>query len=136
MFHPLLPAQSLKAAVPKVGPHIHPPMATVKVVTPKTTNGSIPEICAPQVSMSWLAMMGAARPTVIVAVTMEAPRLMKRLLRLRSKKRFQVKISGACAAAAACEDLPAVEACLTDCGLGIRGKRLLASLEVIEGTGA
>lgn len=95
VFHPLLPAQSLNPAVPNVGPHIHPAMATVKVVTPSTTNGSMPEICAPHVSISWFAMIGAATPTVMTAVTMDAPRLMKRRFRLRSKKRFQVKISGA-----------------------------------------
>jgi len=60
--------------------------------------------------MSWFAMMGAATPTVMTAVTTDAPRLMKRRFRLRSKKRFQVKISGAGVAGAA--GLLAVEACL------------------------
>ena len=46
-------------------------------------------------------MMGAATPTVMTAVTTDAPRLMKRRFRLRSKKRFQVKISGAGVAATA-----------------------------------
>ena len=90
-------------------------MATVKVVTPSTTNGSMPEIWAPHVSMSWFAMMGAATPTVITAVTTDAPRLMKRRFRLRSKKRFQVKISGAGVAGAAA--LLVVEAHLMVCGL-------------------
>jgi hypothetical protein len=47
---------------------------------------------------------------VMTAVTTDAPRLMKRRFRLRSKKRFQVKISGADVAGAA--GLLAVEACL------------------------
>jgi hypothetical protein len=50
--------------------------------------------------MSLFAIIGAATPTAIAAVTREAPMLMKRRFRLRSKKRFQVKISVAGAAGA------------------------------------
>jgi RNase P/RNase MRP subunit p30 len=60
----------------------------------------MPEIWAPHESMSLFAIIGAATPTAIAAVTREAPMLMKRRFRLRSKKRFQVKISVAGAAGA------------------------------------
>lgn len=61
--------------------------------------------------MSLFAMMGAATPTVIAAVTIDAPRLMKRRFLLRSKKRSQVRISGAVEEAAG---WLVVEACLMD----------------------
>lgn len=91
VLQPRRPAHMPNPALPKAGPHSQPAPATAIVVTPSTTNGSIPETWAPHESMSLLAIRGAATPTVTMAEATEAARLMNRLLRRKSKKRSQVR---------------------------------------------
>ena len=55
--------------------------------------GSSPETCAAQASRSCCAMIGPQMPTAVSDVIAELPRLRKRRLRRRLKKRSQVRTS-------------------------------------------
>lgn len=82
----------LNIALPKLGPHNHPPAATAAVEIPSTMIGSSPDICAPQESKSWAARIGVTRLIAVNAVMPEQPRLIHRRFLRRSKKRFQVRM--------------------------------------------
>lgn len=91
-FHPLLLAQSPKPTFPTVGPSSHPPAAIASVDTPSKIKGSIPEICAAHVSKSCSASTGPNTTAVVKAVAILQPKLIQRLFRRRSKKRFHVRM--------------------------------------------